>query len=213
MTNKEKYKEAFSVLQTSRDISLEVEHMANMKRKHKMNLAFAVFAACIIIGGSATAYAADIGGIQEIFSAWINGQKVTVSVKNYADENGYTFSYNNDGTEAFSGEGGVAIDENGNEEKLTAHDIMAEYSDTPQVDTDDTGRVWIYLKDQSGDITDLFDENGVCRVSVNAEGIIHYVKVTRDNDGSYPYESTTDVPEEEKRLYTPINQELRIHID
>lgn len=213
MTNREKYKEAFSVLQTSRDISLEVENMANMKRKHKMNLAFAAFAACILVGGSVTAYAADVGGIQEIFSAWINGQKVTVSVKDNADENGYTFSYNNEGTEVVWGGGGVAIDENGNEEKLTAQDIMAEYSDTPQVDTDDEGRVWIYLKDQSGDITDLFDGNGVCRVSVIADGITHYVKVTRDKDGSYPYESTTDVPEEGKELYTPIDSELRIHID
>ena len=141
MTNKEKYKEAFSVLQTSRDISLEVENMANMKRKHKMNLAIAAFAACIIIGGSATAYAADIGGIQQIFSTWIKGQKITVSVKDNADENGYTFSCNNEGTEVVWGGGGVAIDENGNEEKLSAKDIMDEYSDTPQVDRDNAGRV------------------------------------------------------------------------
>lgn len=213
MTNREKYKEAFSVLQTSRDISLEVENMANMKRKRKMNLAFAAFAVCVIIGGSATAYAADVGGIQEIFSAWINGQKVTVSVKDNADENGYTFSYNNEGTEVVWGGGGVAFDENGEEVKLSAQDIMDEYSDTPQIDTDDAGRVWIYLKDQSEDITDLFDEKGVCRVAVTSEGITHYVKITRDKDGSYPYESTTDVPKEGKELYTPIDQGLRVHID
>ncbi len=205
MTNKEKYKEAFSVLQTSRDISLEVENMANMKRKHKMNLAIAAFAACIIIGGSATAYAADIGGIQEIFSTWIKGQKITVSVKDNADEKGYTFSYNNEGTEVVWGGGGVAIDENGNEEKLSAKDIMDEYSDTPQVDRDNAGRVWIYLKDKSKDITDLFDEKGVCRVAILDGEIIHYVKITREDDGSYPYESTTDVPEEGKALYTQIN--------
>ena len=205
MTNKEKYKEAFSVLQTSRDISLEVENMANMKRKHKMNLAIAAFAACIIIGGSATAYAADIGGIQEIFSTWIKGQKITVSVKDNADEKGYTFSYNNEGTEVVWGGGGVAIDENGNEEKLSAKDIMDEYSDTPQVDRDNAGRVWIYLKDKSKDITDLFDEKGVWRVAILDGEIIHYVKITREDDGSYPYESTTDVPEEGKALYTQIN--------
>lgn len=205
MTNKEKYKEAFSVLQTSRDISLEVENMANMKRKHKMNLAIAAFAACIIIGGSATAYAADIGGIQQIFSTWIKGQKITVSVKDNADENGYTFSYNNEGTEVVWGGGGVAIDENGNEEKLSAKDIMDEYSDTPQVDRDNAGRVWIYLKDKSKDITELFDEKGVCRVAILDGEITHYVKITRENDGSYPYESTTNTPEEGKELYTQIN--------
>lgn len=205
MTNKEKYKEAFSVLQTSRDISLEVENMANMRRKHKMNLAVAAFAACIIIGGSATAYAADIGGIQEKFSAWINGQKIDVSVKDNGDENGYTFSYNNEGTEVVWGGGGVAIDENGNEEALSAKDIMNEYSDSPQVDTDDAGHVWIYLKDMSKDITDLFDGKGVCRVAVSDGDITHYVKITRESDGSYPYGSTTEVPEEGKELYTQIN--------
>lgn len=213
MTNKEKYKEAFSVLQTSRDISLEVENMANMKRKHKMNLAFAAFAACIIIGGSATAYAADVGGIQQIFSAWINGERVTVSVKDNVDENGYTFSYDNDGTEVVWGGGGVAVDADGNETIMSAQEIMAEYSDTPHVDTDDAGHVWIYLKDQSADITKMFDEEGICRVAIDAEGITHYVKITRGNDGSYPYESTTDVPEEGKEAYTQINEELRVHID
>lgn len=205
MTNREKYKEAFSVLQTSRDISLEVENMANMKRRHKMNLAFAAFASCIIIGGSVTAYAADVGGIREIFSAWINGQEVTVSVKDNADENGYTFSYNNDGTEVAWVGDGVNLDENGNEVKMSAKDIMDECSDSPQVDTDNAGRVWIYLKDQSKDITDLFDEKGICRVAVSGDGTTHYVKITREKDGSCSYESTNDVPEEGSEAYTQIN--------
>ncbi len=205
MTNKEKYKEAFSVLHASRDISLEVENMANKKRKYKMNLAVAAAAACIIIGGSATAYAADVGGIQKIFSAWIRGEKIEVSMKDNGDENGYTFSYNTDGTEVTWGGGGVSLDADGNEEKLSAQDIMDEYSDMPQVDTDDAGRVWIYLQEQSADITDLFDEKGICRVAVSHGNVTHYVKITREKDGSYPYESSTDVPKEGKELYTPIN--------
>ncbi len=99
----------------------------------------------------------------------------------------------------------VAIDENGNEEKLSAKDIMDEYSDTPQVDRDNAGRVWLYLKDKSKDITELFDEKGVCRVAILDGEVTHYVKITRENDGSYPYESTTNTPEEGKELYTQIN--------
>ncbi|MCM1257773.1 MAG: hypothetical protein NC307_07960 [Roseburia sp.] len=106
-----------------------------------------------------------------------------MSVKSDVEEEGYTFCCVNDDTEVVWGAGGAALDENGNETILSAQEIMAEYSDTPQVDTDD------------------------------AEGITHYVKITRDNDGSYPYESTTDVPEEGKESYTQINGELRIHID
>lgn len=205
MTNKEKYKEAFSVLQTSRDISLEVENMANMKRKHKMNLAIAAFAACIIIGGSATAYAADIGGIQEIFTTWIHGQKIDVTVKGNGGD-GYEITYKNEeGTEDSWGGGGVIIDENGVETQMSAEELIEDYSSTPQVDTDNAGRVWIYLKDKSKDITELFDEKGVCRVAILDGEITHYVKITRENDGSYPYESTTDVPKEGKELYTQIN--------
>ena len=35
MTNKEKYKQAFSVLQTSGDLTMEVDKMALLKRKQK----------------------------------------------------------------------------------------------------------------------------------------------------------------------------------
>ena len=206
MTNKEKYKEAFSVLQTSRDISLEVENMAMLKRKHKMNLAVAAAAVCIIIGGSATAYAADVGGIQEIFSGWIHGEKITVSVKDNVDDNGYTFSFkDSNGTESSWGGGGVAIDEEGNETKMSASELMEDYGNTPQVDTDEAGHVWIYLKDQSYDITELFDEKGICRVAVSSEGVTYYVKITRDADGSYPYESRPEKPKEDKELYTRMN--------
>ncbi|MDE6905359.1 MAG: DUF4179 domain-containing protein [Lachnospiraceae bacterium] len=206
MTNKEKYKEAFSVLQTSRDFSLEVENMANIRRKQKMNLAVAAFAACIIIGGSATAYAADVGGIQEIFSAWIHGEKVTVSVKDDVEDNGYTFSFvDSQGTEKSWGGGGVTIDDEGNETKMSAGELMDGYNNTPQVDTDDAGRVWIFLRDKSFDITDLFDEENICRVALAGEGETYYVKITREEDGSYPYESRPGKPKEDKELYTQLN--------
>ena len=35
MTNRERYKQAFSALQTSGKISLEVEDMAKLQKKHK----------------------------------------------------------------------------------------------------------------------------------------------------------------------------------
>ena len=39
MTNRERYKQAFSALQTSGKISLEVEDMAKLQKKHKKNIA------------------------------------------------------------------------------------------------------------------------------------------------------------------------------
>lgn len=56
MTNKEKYRQAFSVLQTSGDFSMEAEQMAMRQKHHKMKTIAAAAAACIIlVGGAGTA--------------------------------------------------------------------------------------------------------------------------------------------------------------
>ena len=41
MTNKERYKQAFSAVQSSRQLCLEVEEMARIEKKHKKNMAVA----------------------------------------------------------------------------------------------------------------------------------------------------------------------------
>ena len=47
MTNGEKYKKAFSVLQTSKGSLQEVENMAKLQKRTKMKTAAAVIAGCI----------------------------------------------------------------------------------------------------------------------------------------------------------------------
>ena len=65
MTNKERYKQAFSVLHTSDQFSVEVENMSRLNKKHNMKVAAAALAGCIFLaGGTGTAYAANVGGIQ-----------------------------------------------------------------------------------------------------------------------------------------------------
>ena len=49
MTNKEKYRQAFSVLQTSGDFSMEAEQMAMRQKHHKMKTIAAAAVACIIL--------------------------------------------------------------------------------------------------------------------------------------------------------------------
>ena len=55
MTNGEKYKKAFSVLQTSKGSLQEIENMAKLQKRTKMKTAAAVLAGCIILGGTGTA--------------------------------------------------------------------------------------------------------------------------------------------------------------
>ena len=56
MTNKEKYKQTFSVLHTSDISEGKIKYMAKLRKQKKMKLAAAAIAACVIIGGTGTAY-------------------------------------------------------------------------------------------------------------------------------------------------------------
>lgn len=203
MTNKEKYKEAFSVLQASGSKSLEVEKMIKLKRKHKMNIAAAVVVGCIVLGGSVSAYAADVGGIKTKFSMWIHGSEVEVDVTDNEDGS-YSYTYNENGKKIERGGGGVCIEADGTERELSAQEYLEEWSGHPDVDTDEDGNVWVYYYDQKIDITNLFDEDNVCRIVLTHEDEKLYVKVTADKDGSYPYECTSELTDKEKALYTPV---------
>lgn len=203
MTNKEKYKEAFSTLQASGSKYLEVEKMMKLKRKHKMNIAAAVAAGCIVLGGSVSAYAADVGGIQTKLSAWIHGSETEVDVTSNGDGS-YSYTYNENGKEIKGGGGGVSIEADGTERELSAQEFLEEMSGNPDVDTDEEGNVWVYYYDQKIDITNLFDEDNVCRIVLTHEDDKIYVKITADKDGSYPYECTNTLTDEEQELYTKV---------
>ena len=168
MTNKEKYKQAFSVLQTSDDFSMEAEQMAMRQKHHKMKTIAAAAAACIILaGGARTAYAADFGGIQRTIQLWIHGDQTnaTLEIKNDGSTSSYTIKKpgeNGDSTEMQGG--GVAMDGDGVERPLTEDEIMDEVN-APDVEYEDDGSVWLYYKDQKLDLTDRFTD-GICYVKL-----------------------------------------------
>ena len=158
MTNKEKYKQAFSVLQSSGEISLEEERMAMMNKKAKMRTAAAAVAACVVLaGGSGIAYAADLGGIQRTIQLWINGDQTTATFE-YDGEGTYHILYpSEDGEAEELGGGGVAFEEDGTERPLTEVELLDSLND-PEVEYKDDGTVWVlnifkYIRD-SGNISD-----------------------------------------------------------
>nr|MCR4997296.1 hypothetical protein [Butyrivibrio sp.] len=74
MSNKENYKKAFSVLKSSCDFTLEEKRMEKMKReKINKNLLTAAAVLFVVVAGSGTAYAADLGGIRETVQMWVHG--------------------------------------------------------------------------------------------------------------------------------------------
>lgn len=181
MTNKEKYKQAFSVLHTSDDFSLEVEKMTLLNKKRKKNLVAAVAAICLLFaGGTGTAYAADVGGIQRTIQLWLHGDQ-TDAVLEVNSDGSYNMSYQdeNGNTVERSG-GGVAIESDGSERPLTEDELM-ENINAPEVEYEEDGSVWVYYYDQKIEITDKFDKDNICYVKVSNDKETLYMTIKYQN--------------------------------
>lgn len=66
------------------------------------------------------------------------------------------------------------------------------------------GSVWVYYYDHKADITELFDDEGICRVTMTYEGQAIYLEIERGENGYYPYSQKSDLPEEEIEKYIDI---------
>ena len=156
MTNREKYKQAFSAIHISDDFSLEVKEMITTSKKRKLNKLVACVAACVLIVGSATAaYAVDVGGIQRTIQLWFQGEQTDATIE--FDGNGnYEMDYvDEDGNTQHRGGGGVAYDIFGNERPLTEAELM-EKMNSPEVYYHDDS-VWVYWLNQKIEVTDKFE--------------------------------------------------------
>lgn len=180
MTNKEKYQKAFSVLHASDRCRMEAEDMMKMKKaNYKKTAAAAAAAAILLVGGTGTAYAANVGGIQRTIQLWIYGDQTTATLT-ANDDDTYTITYSDkDGNEKTMGTGGVAIQADGTEAPLTPEEIE-EHLNMPDVEYEDDGSVWVYYQDQKLDITDKFVD-GVCYTKIEGKDKTLYLTVKYDN--------------------------------
>ena len=188
MTNREKYKQAFSVLRSSCDMTLEVEKMAILSKKAKIRAtAAAIITICLVItGGSGVVYAADVGGIQRMIQLWIEGDQTDVSFT--YDENGtYDMAYETKDVEIEQLHGGgVAIEDDGTERPLTEEELLEDLK-RPTVRYEEDGTVWVYYYDQKIEITDRF-QDGVCYVKVsNGEETLYMTILYQDGWCSSPH--------------------------
>lgn len=166
MTNREKYKQAFSVLHTSGRISLEEERMVIMKKKARFQAMAAAVAVCLAFaGGGSIAYAADIGGVQRTIQLWVHGDQTDANIVYNANGSYDLWLEGDGGTRKELHGGGVAIEDDGTERPLTEEEIM-DHLNQPEVDYREDGSVWVYYYDQKTDITDRF-KDGVCYVKVS----------------------------------------------
>lgn len=154
--------------------------MKHTKRIHMSRLV-AVCAAIVMVMGLATAaYAADVGGIQRNIQLWINGDQTDAILDIQGIE--YTVTYQDqDGSSHEIGGGGVVIDNDGTERPLTEAEIL-EHLDSPDVQYREDGSVWVCYHSEEVEITNKFDENGVCYVQLKTDSGTLYLTV-KYNDG------------------------------
>lgn len=165
MTNREKYKKAFSAVYPSDEFSWEVEKMKKIRKQHIYKTMAASIAGCIIFMGSATAaYAMDVGGIQRTIQLWIQGDCTNATIE-FNGDGTYDIEYtDNEGNTGHRSGGGVAIEADGSERPVSEEEIMEELT-MPEVEYKEDGSVWVYWFDQKVDITDKF-EDGICYVKL-----------------------------------------------
>ena len=183
MTNKEKYKQAFSAIHASDNFSLEVEKMERTSKQHKFKAMVASVAACVMIVGSATvAYAADVGGIQRTLQIWIHGDQTEATIQ-FNGNGSYSMDYtDSEGNAVQQGGGGVAFNFDGSERPLTEEELL-DHLDDPDVRYEDDGSVWIYYFDQKIDITDKFEDD-VCYAQVSNGEETLYMTIKYQNGWS-----------------------------
>lgn len=180
MTNKEKYQKAFSVLHASDRCRMEAENrMKREKRNYKKTAAAAAAAAILLVGGTGTAYAANVGGIQRTIQLWIYGDQTSATLTDNGDGT-YQVTYSDkDGKEKTMGTGGISIQADGTEVPLSEEELQ-EHLNMPDVEYKEDGSVWVYYQNQKLEITDKFTD-GVCYVKLEGKDKTLYLTVKYDN--------------------------------
>lgn len=181
MTNKQRYQRAFLALQTSQTYVMEVPSMKKTMKIPTRRLLSVCAAVILVVALACTAYAADLGGIQRTVQIWLHGDQTNAVMD--VREGEYTLTYQDGGEEWTMGGGGVAIEADGRERPLTQEELLAELN-SPKVEYEADGTVWVYYKDQALDITQRFAD-GVCYVQLRDGDETLYLTV--EAEGHYSF--------------------------
>ena len=199
MTDREKFRSTFYHLHASADTITEVMNMTELAKTNRVRrftrpLILVAAALALLMALSVTAYAADVGGIRRNIQLWIRGDQTdtVLDVTQEGDITTYSISYTDEnGNEQSRGGGGVAIEAFGRERPLTEEEILDLLRNSAEVSYQDDGSVWVYYHSQKVEITDKFDEDGVCYVHL-IDGDDNLYMTVKYNDGfaasphSYP---------------------------
>ena len=123
----------------------------------------------------------------------LHGDQTTANMT-VSDDGTYTIEYpdENGETREISG-GGIAYEADGTERPLTGEELLEE-ANSPDVEYNDDGTVWLYYKNQKIEITDKFKDD-VCYVKVQDGDETLYVTVKYQNGLAYSNEKYVEEDE------------------
>ena len=161
------------------EISLKAHEYAALDLPALRRAATIGLAAALVLALGSVAYASDLGGIQRTVQLWLNGEMTDATLT--VNEGSYTLRYpDKDGTEHEMGGGGIAIEDDGTERPLTEEELFEQLNE-PEVEEREDGTVTVYYLDQKLDVTDKFDEDGVCYVQLEGGEKTIYMTIKRGN--------------------------------
>lgn len=180
MIDKQQYQRTFGVLHASGDFLKEDITMQTTKHFSMRKVSLLCAAVILIFSISTVCYAADVGGIRRTIQLWIHGDQTDAIMEIQDGQYQVTYEDQQGNLHQQSG-GGIAIEPDGSERPVTEEEIL-EHLNSPEVEYKDDGTVWVYYRNQSLEITDRFDADGVCYVQLKNGDDILYLTV-RYQDG------------------------------
>lgn len=170
---------AEAMIQPVEDAGYALERTTNMdnqkKTIHFRKITGLILAACLVFTLAVTAYAADIGGIRRIIQIWLYGDQTTAVL----DVQGGQYTVTDEEGSFIKGGGGVAFEPDGSERPLTEEEIL-QHLDQPDLQHKEDGTVWVYYHGQKIEITDRFDENGICYLELRDGETVLYATIEKD---------------------------------
>lgn len=134
-----------------------------------------ILAACLIFTLAVTVYASDIGGIRRMIQIWLFGDRTTAVL----DMQDGQYTLTDEEGSFIRGGGGVAIEPDGSERPLTEAEIL-EHLDHPEVAYLDDGSIWVFYRGQKIEITDLFDKDGFCYLTLQDGEDVLYATIDKN---------------------------------
>lgn len=180
MIDKQQYQRTFGVLHASGDFLKEDITMQTTKHFSMRKVSLLCAAVILIFSISTVCYAADVGGIRRTIQLWIHGDQTDAIMEIQDGQYQVTYEDQQGNLHQQSG-GGIAIEPDGSQRPVTEEEIL-EHLNNPEVEYKDDGTVWVYYMNQSLEITDRFDADGMCYVQLKNGDDILYLTV-RYQDG------------------------------